>query len=40
MDSERADSPLRSAKDAVVIDTGDRVVEELAEQITSLVEQG
>ena len=37
IDSERADSPLRPAEDATVIDTEGRGVEELAHQILGLV---
>ncbi|MCP3936360.1 MAG: 3-phosphoshikimate 1-carboxyvinyltransferase [Actinomycetia bacterium] len=34
-DSSRADSPLRAAADAVVVDTSDRSVEDLVEEIAS-----
>lgn len=37
-DSSRADSPLRAADDAVVIDTSDRTVEEVVNQLVALVE--
>jgi cytidylate kinase len=37
IDSERADSPLRPAGDAVVIDTDDLGVEELAQKVLCLV---
>ena len=37
IDSERADSPLRPADDAVIIDTDDIGVEELAERILDIV---
>ena len=37
IDSERADSPLRPAEDAVLIDTDDLRVEELAQKILGLV---
>ena len=38
MDSSRADSPLRPASDAIVVDTDDLSVEGLADRILSLVD--
>ncbi len=37
IDSERDDSPLRPADDAVVIETGGRPIEEIANEIVSLI---
>ena len=37
IDSERNDSPLRPADDAVVIETGGRPIEEIANEIVSLI---
>ena len=37
IDSERDDSPLRPADDAVVIETGGRPIEEIADEIVALV---
>lgn len=37
-DSTRVDSPLATSSDSVVVDTGDRTVEELVDEIVSLVE--
>jgi cytidylate kinase len=37
IDSERFDSPLRPADDAVVIETGGRPIEEIADEIVSLI---
>ena len=40
MDSERADSPLRAAEDALVIDTDDTTVQQTADTITDVLETG
>jgi cytidylate kinase len=37
LDSERKVSPLKPAKDAVVIDSTDRTVDEVVEEIASMV---
>ena len=37
IDSERDDSPLRPADDAVMIETGGRPIEEIADEIVSLI---
>jgi cytidylate kinase len=34
LDSTRADSPLREASDSVVIDTSDRTISEIVDDIT------
>ena len=39
IDSERADSPLRPADDAIMIDTADFGVEELVQEVLSYVER-
>ncbi|MGA1744187.1 MAG: (d)CMP kinase [Ilumatobacteraceae bacterium] len=36
-DSSRDDSPLRQMPDAVVVDTGDRTIEDVVKHISSLV---
>ena len=40
IDSERADSPLRAAEDALVIDTEDTTVQQTADTITDVLESG
>ena len=40
IDSERADSPLRPARDAVIMDTDDLGIEHVADKIVDLVERG
>ena len=40
IDSERADSPLRPAAGATIIDTDDLGIEQVADKIVSLVERG
>ena len=39
IDSERADSPLRPADGATIIDTDDLGIEQVADKIVSLVER-
>ena len=40
IDSERADSPLRPADGAIIVDTDDLGIEQVADKIVSLVERG
>jgi cytidylate kinase len=40
IDSERSDSPLRPARDAVIMDTDDLGIEHVADKIVDLVERG
>jgi cytidylate kinase len=40
IDSERADSPLRPANDAILIDTSESGVEELVQKVLSYVARG
>ena len=40
IDSERSDSPLRPARDAVIMDTDDLRIEHVADKIVDLVERG